>query len=104
MSVSNIPDKVATDGLASYPRAIEEELGEDVEHEVRSCNANPVEQSHRGIKHRYYPTLGFGEFGERPTASIEDRGHSQLVEINLCNAYLDRAILSKANLFFMLPI
>ena len=21
-----------------------------------------LEQSHRGIKHRYYPTLGFGEF------------------------------------------
>ena len=21
-----------------------------------------MEQSHRGIKHRYYPTLGFGEF------------------------------------------
>ena len=58
----NIPDKVATDGLASYPRAIEEELGQDIEHEVRPCTANPVEQSHRGIKHRYYPTLGFGEF------------------------------------------
>ena len=58
----NIPDKVATDGLGSYPRAIEEELGEEVEHEVRPCTVNPVEQSHRGIKHRYYPTLGFGEF------------------------------------------
>ncbi|WP_227500076.1 hypothetical protein [Synechococcus sp. PCC 7335] len=32
--------KVATDGLASYPRAIEEELGEEVEHEVRPCTAN----------------------------------------------------------------
>ena len=58
----NIPDRVATDGLKSYPRAIEEELDSDVEHEVRPCTANPVEQSHRGIKHRYYPTLGFGEF------------------------------------------
>lgn len=58
----NIPDLVATDGLASYPRAIEEELGKNVEHEVRPCTANPVEQSHRKIKHRYYPTLGFGEF------------------------------------------
>lgn len=56
------PEKVATDGLASYPRAIEEELGKDTEHEVRPCTANPVEQSHRRIKHRYYPTLGFGEF------------------------------------------
>ncbi len=56
------PEKVATDGLTSYPRAIEEELGEDVEHEVRPCTANPVEQSHRPVKHRYYPTLGFGKF------------------------------------------
>ena len=56
------PEKVATDGLASYPRAIEAELGQDTEHEVRPCTANPVEQSHRRIKHRYYPALGFGEF------------------------------------------
>ena len=53
---------MATDGLASYPRAIQEELGEDVEHDVRPCTANPVEQSHRPVKHRYYPTLGFGNF------------------------------------------
>ncbi|ABW32098.1 hypothetical protein AM1_B0380 (plasmid) [Acaryochloris marina MBIC11017] len=32
------PKKVATDGLASYPRAISEELGEDVEHEVLDDN------------------------------------------------------------------
>ncbi len=57
-----MPETVATDGLASYPRAIEEELGQDIQHEVRPCTANPVEQSHRRIKHRYYPTLGFGEF------------------------------------------
>ncbi len=56
------PDKVATDGLASYPRAIKEELGKDVEHEVLPCTTNPVEQSHRRIKHRYYPTLGFADF------------------------------------------
>ena len=56
------PETVATDGLASYPRAIQEELGEDVEHDVRPCTANPVEQSHRPVKHRYYPTLGFGNF------------------------------------------
>lgn len=51
------PEKVATDGLASYPRAIEEELGKEVEHEVRPCTANPVEQSPRRVKHRYYPYL-----------------------------------------------
>ena len=41
---------------------IEEELGVAVDHEVRPCTANPVEQSHRRVKHRYDPTLGFGEF------------------------------------------
>ncbi len=54
--------RVATDGHTSYPRAIEEELGDEVEHEVRDCRGNPIEQSHRGIKQRYYPTLGFGAF------------------------------------------
>lgn len=54
------PQRVVTDGLSSYPRAIDEELGTDVEHEVRGCLGNPIEQSHRGIKQRYYPMLGFG--------------------------------------------
>ena len=49
------------DGLASYPRAIREELGEEVERPVLPCTENAVEQSHTGIKH-YYPMLGFGEF------------------------------------------
>jgi putative transposase len=56
------PHRVATDGHTSYSRAIAEELGEDVEHEVISCRENPIEQSHRGSKQRYYPTLGFGAF------------------------------------------
>ncbi len=56
------PECVATDGHTSYPRAIEEELGEGVEHEVVSCRENPIEQSHRGIKQCYYSTLGFGAF------------------------------------------
>ena len=54
------PERVFTDGLSSYPRAIQEELGADVKHEVIPCLGNPIEQSHRGIKQRDYPTLGFG--------------------------------------------
>ncbi|MBD3886800.1 DDE-type integrase/transposase/recombinase [Phormidium tenue FACHB-886] len=54
------PQRVATVRHPSYPRAIAEELEEDVEHEVISCRKNPIEQSHRGIKQRYYPMLGFG--------------------------------------------
>lgn len=56
------PQRVATDGYTSYPRAIEEELEEAIEYEVRDCRGNPIEQNHRGIKQRYYPTLGFGAF------------------------------------------
>ena len=54
------PQRVVTGGLVSYPRAIDEELETDVEHEVRGCLRNPIEQSHRGIKQRYYAMLGFG--------------------------------------------
>lgn len=61
-TVADVPKLVVTDGLSSYPRAIAETLGSEVKHEVRSCLANPIEQSHREVKQRYYPTLGFGEF------------------------------------------
>lgn len=61
-NAENSPEQVQTDGLASYPRAIEEELGKEVKHTVLPCTANEIEQSHRGIKHRYYPMMGFGEF------------------------------------------
>ena len=71
------PQKVATDGLASYPRAIQEELGQAVEHEVRPCTANPVEQSHRRIKYRYYPSLGYGDFdaAQRFCQAVDEVGH-----------------------------
>jgi putative transposase len=57
-----LPNRVVTDGLASYPRAISEVLGEAVIHEPGSCLDNPIEQDHRGIKHRYYSMLGFRAF------------------------------------------
>jgi transposase-like protein len=41
--VQQPPQRVATDGHTSYPRAIAEELGEGVEHEVRDCRGNPIE-------------------------------------------------------------
>jgi putative transposase len=56
------PEKVVTDGLDSYPIAIGEELGEEVNHERVPCKKNPIEQSHRGIKQRYYPMRDFGSF------------------------------------------
>jgi putative transposase len=58
----HLQQRVVTDGHTSYPRAIEEELGEHVEHEISDCRRNPIEQSHQWIKQRYYPTLEFGAF------------------------------------------
>ena len=56
------PNRVVKDGLASYPRAISEVLGEAVIHEPGSWLDNPIEQDHGGIQHHYYPMLGFGTF------------------------------------------
>jgi transposase-like protein len=65
-TVKHPPQKVVTDGLSSYPRAIREELGEElgeeVTHQQVCCTENPIEQSHRGIKQRYYPMMGWGNF------------------------------------------
>lgn len=57
--VGRKPKQVTTDGHTPYPRAIQETLGKRVEHRIISCLGNPIEQDHRGIKQRYYPTLGF---------------------------------------------
>ena len=40
-----VPERVFTDGHSSYPRAIKEELGADVKHEVIPCLGNPIERS-----------------------------------------------------------
>ena len=56
------PTRVTTDGHTSYPRAIEEELGAEVEHRKVGCTANLIEQDHRGIKRRYRPMTGFKTF------------------------------------------
>ncbi|MBA3947069.1 MAG: IS6 family transposase [Herpetosiphonaceae bacterium] len=54
-----VPERVTTDGHASYPRAIRETLGEEVTHRCNQYLNNRIEQDHRGIKQRYYPTRGF---------------------------------------------
>ena len=58
------PDRVTTDGHASYPRAIKTELGktelgEDVRHRTGVHRNNRLEQDHRGLKGRYRPMRGF---------------------------------------------
>ncbi len=60
--VGQAPERVTTDGHTSYPRAIQETLGEEVEHRCNQYLNNHLEQDHRGIKQRYYPMRGFGSF------------------------------------------
>ena len=56
------PTQVTTDGHDSYPRAIREMLGTQVEHRNNAYLNRRIEQDHRGIKQRYHPMLGFGAF------------------------------------------
>jgi putative transposase len=56
------PQRVTTDGHSAYPRAIREILGEEVEHRCNQYLNNRLEQDHRGIKQRYEPMRGFGNF------------------------------------------
>src|SRR5258708_220850 len=58
--VGRAPDQVTTDGHRSYPRAISETMGSDVQHRTNKYLNNRLEQDHRGIKQRYYPMRGFG--------------------------------------------
>jgi putative transposase len=57
------PEQVTTDGHSSYPKAIAEELGKDVEHRTSQYKNNVLEQDHRALKGRYRPMRGFKEFG-----------------------------------------
>jgi putative transposase len=56
------PEQVTTDGHTSYPKAIAEELGTDVDHRTSQYKNNVIEQDHRGIKGRYRPMRGFKNF------------------------------------------
>ena len=61
--VSQPPERVITDGHTSYPRAVHEILGGQVLHRTNHYLHNRLEQDHRGIKQRYDPMHGFGNFG-----------------------------------------
>ena len=56
------PTRVTTDGHTSYPRAIKRMLGRKVQHRRSRYLNNRLEQDHHGIKQRYYPMRGFGNF------------------------------------------
>ena len=60
--VGHTPKSVTTDGHRSYPRAISEIMGNNIQHRTNKYLNNRLEQDHRGIKQRYYPMRGFGTF------------------------------------------
>ncbi len=56
------PLRVTTDAHPPYRRAIRWILGRKVRHRCSQYLNNLTEQSHRAVKQRYYPMLGFGRF------------------------------------------
>ena len=56
------PLRVTTDKHPAYRRAIRWILGPTVLHRTNQYLNNLTEQSHRAVKQRYYPMLGFGSF------------------------------------------
>ena len=61
-TVGHKSERVTTDGLDAYPRAIRRTLGRKVEHRTNCYLNNRVEQDYRAIKQRYYPMRGFRAF------------------------------------------
>jgi len=56
------PQRVTTDQHPAYRRAIRWILGPKARHRTTQYLNNYTEQSHRAVKQRYYPMLGFGNF------------------------------------------
>ncbi len=48
--VGSVPEQVTTDGHTSYPRAIRETMGSNVQHRTSNYLNNRLEQDHRGIR------------------------------------------------------
>ncbi len=56
------PERVTTDKHPSYRKAIRWIIGRKAVHRTDQYLNNYTEQSHRGVKQRYYPMRGFGNF------------------------------------------
>ncbi len=56
------PARVTTDQHPAYRRAIRWIIGRKAVHRTTQYLNNYTEQSHRAVKQRYYPMLGFGSF------------------------------------------
>jgi len=60
--VEGRPQRVTTDLHPAYRRAIRWIIGRKAKHRTTQYLNNYTEQSHRAVKQRYYPMLGFGSF------------------------------------------
>ena len=69
------PKRVTTDKHPPYPRAISTTMEKRIKHRTNQYLNNRTEQSHRPLKQRYYPMLGFGAFS---SAAINCRGIDEL--------------------------
>jgi transposase-like protein len=56
------PPRITTDLHPAYQRAIRWIIGRKAWHQTTQYLNNYTEQSHRAVKQRYYPMLGFGSF------------------------------------------
>ena len=56
------PQRITTDLHPAYRRAIRWIIGRKAWHRTTQYLNNYTEQSHRAVKQRYYPMLGFGSF------------------------------------------
>ena len=104
---STTPKQVTSDGHDSYPRAIRETLGPDVNHRCSAYLNRRIERDHRGVKQRYYPMLGFGALtsAQRFCRAFEEvrqyfrprRKQSQVISLaNARRQFLFRAVQQEA--------
>ena len=60
--VGHEPDRITSGKHAAYPEATKESFEKEIQHRTIKFLNNNLEQSHRGIKGRYYPMKGFKNF------------------------------------------
>jgi transposase-like protein len=60
--VGHALERATMDGHTFYPQAVRETLGDYVLHRTNKYLNNFLEQDHRGVKQRYRPLHGFGNF------------------------------------------
>lgn len=95
------PERVTTDGRASYPRAIRSVLGKTIRHRTSAYLNNRLEQDHRGIKGRIRCMRGFKshnaanrfcrEHGELRNLLRPRRRHNQVVSASSRRAHFAKS-------------